>query len=119
MQHIIDTRALDKLRQLGGDNLVDRMVGLFLENGPARLQSAREALAEGRAGDAERFFHSLGSSAANLGAYGLEGLSRRLERMAGEGRLQAVEPLLPELEECLQEARGALLAATSPPAEGA
>lgn len=118
MQHVIDTRALDKLRQLGGDNLVARMVGLFLENGPARLESAREAVAEGRSGDAERFFHSLGSSAANLGAYGLEGLSRRLERLASEGRLEAIEPVLPELEECLLEARGALAAAVPPP-EGA
>lgn len=118
MQHILDVRALDKLRQLGGDRLVSRMVGLFLENGPARLLSAREALAEGRAQDAERFFHSLGSSAANLGAYGLEGLSRRLERLAGEERLEEIPPLLPELEECLREAREAL-AEVAPPAEGA
>lgn len=108
MQNVIDPRALDKLRQFGGDKLVRRMIDLFLENGPARVESAREALAEARVVDAERFFHSLGSSAANLGAYGLEGLSRRLERLANEGRVDDIPPLLPELDECVRDAVSAL-----------
>lgn len=116
MQQVVDVRALDKLRQLGGEKLVARMIGLFLENAPARVQSAREALDEGRVGDAERYFHSLGSSAANLGAYGLEGLSRRLERLASEGRPAGIPPLLPELDECLREA-GEILSGMVPGSE--
>ena len=64
----LQPQALEKLRTLGGEGLVSRVVALFLELGPQRLGDGRRALASGDLPTAERCFHSLRSSAANVGA---------------------------------------------------
>ena len=65
---ILDTVALDKLYEWGGAELKDKMIELFSQNAPDRLEGVRAGLGSGDLELAERSAHSLKSSAANLGA---------------------------------------------------
>lgn len=80
----IDPKMLERLRKLGGDDLLRRMVNLF---GTFAEPKLHDALAAYRAGDldgVERAAHSLKSSAANLGAQRVYELADKAERMASE-----------------------------------
>jgi HPt (histidine-containing phosphotransfer) domain-containing protein len=105
----LDPAALERLSEWGGDELRTRIIGLFLQHGPERVEGIRTGLrmasedldAEGIE-LAERSAHSLGSSAATLGGEALRDVSSRIERALAEGRKEAAVELLPELEEELR-----------------
>jgi HPt (histidine-containing phosphotransfer) domain-containing protein len=61
------------------------------------LQSAREALAAGRATDLHRHLHSLAGSAGMMGAEPLRQRAQQMEHHALEGRAAEVERELPQL----------------------
>jgi HPt (histidine-containing phosphotransfer) domain-containing protein len=82
----LDPEALTRLRRIGGDTLVDRMIEIFLENAPARVATVVAAAARGDAGGVEQAAHSLKSRAANIGALRLYALSERAETNAATGR---------------------------------
>ncbi len=87
-------QALEKLRTLGGEALVSRVVALFLELGPQRLGDGRRAMASGDLPTAERCFHSLRSSAANVGAVEVSRLAAVLEEEARRGEADPDELLV-------------------------
>jgi CheY-like chemotaxis protein len=79
--NFLDRTVLARLGKLE-PNLPRKLVDLFLEHTPGRLDSA---LAGGRAGDwkaVEAAAHSLKSSAGNLGAHRLRHLADRVESLA-------------------------------------
>jgi len=100
----IDPAALERLSEWGGGALRSRIIGLFLENAPERMEAIREGLAEERAGGedapelAERSAHSLASSAANVGAHMLATLSRRMESALVGGSRERTVQLLSAME---------------------
>lgn len=89
-----DPAALERLERLGGRQLVDRMLALFIENAPVRIAAAGKAASDGDARGVERAAHSLRSMAANVGASELQ---MRAEHV--ETTLAAEQPL--ELEEAV------------------
>lgn len=96
--HIIDPRALERLKEWGGDKLAGQMVRLFLKNSGTRMDQIRQGAESGDLDEAERGAHSLKSSAANIGAEVVRTFATRLESAALEKDLDAVRRLLPELE---------------------
>jgi HPt (histidine-containing phosphotransfer) domain-containing protein len=80
------------LERLGGDEqLLARVVGLFLEDCPARLMAIHEAV-DARSPDRIRAeAHALKGAAANLSAGELVEAARRLEQIGAEGRVEAAE----------------------------
>ncbi|MGH7507157.1 MAG: Hpt domain-containing protein [Longimicrobiales bacterium] len=108
-QPTIDRSALDKVLQLGGAKLLRRLIDMFLENAPERLDRARTAERNGDMDGLERATHSLKSTAGNLGARRLQMLAERIEDRAAALDTTAVRPLLPELENAYAAARTALL----------
>lgn len=82
---VLDPDAIARLHRIGGDNLVERMIEIFLENAPARVQGVVDAAARGDAAGVEQAAHSLKSMAANIGALRLYALSERTELAAAEG----------------------------------
>lgn len=94
-----DRRALEKLAAVGGDRLVLRMIDLFTEIVPQRLQGAREALDSGDFTTLERITHSLKSSAANVGLAVMRATAAEIERRAaGPIETSQIQPLLVELQ---------------------
>jgi HPt (histidine-containing phosphotransfer) domain-containing protein len=94
-----DPAALERLRAVGGDELVGRMIGLFLEHSPQRLVAARAGLRGGDWLAVERAAHSTKSSAANLGLEGFRGLAADLESAAAARDEAESDRLLRKLEE--------------------
>jgi HPt (histidine-containing phosphotransfer) domain-containing protein len=106
---ILERAALDKVLQLGGPTLLRRLIDMFLENAPARLERARDAERSGALRDLEQATHSLKSTAGNLGARRLQLLSERIEGLAADGSADGVRPLMTQLDEAYTAAREALL----------
>jgi two-component system, cell cycle response regulator DivK len=105
---IVDSKALERLRNLGGDSLVRRMIELFCSHTSAKVKEARECLKRDDLQNFGRAIHSLRSSAGNVGASLLFDLAGRLERLAIENKGPEVRLLFPELEHALQQAAAQL-----------
>lgn len=94
----LDPAALARLRELGGEDLIAKMIDLFLENTPKRIQAALQGEKSGSWHEVERAAHSIKSSAANLGFEGLRGLALEIEGAAERRRGAAIAPMLRELQ---------------------
>lgn len=105
---VLDPKALDRLREWGGEKLLSEMVRLFLENAPQRMDQIRQGVGEGSLADGERGAHSLKSSAANLGAERLRALAAEAEQAASDENKDGVITLLPELEDAFSQVITAL-----------
>jgi HPt (histidine-containing phosphotransfer) domain-containing protein len=110
-----DPAALERLRELGGEGLVQKMIELFLENTPARIRSAVGALEAGAWPEVERAAHSIKSSAASLGFGGVSRLALEIEEAAGREDARALGPLLEELKAAYPGLQGALEELRRPP----
>ena len=100
----VDSGALVRLDRIGGNDFVVEMIELFLENAPLRLQAAREALEGDDLTTLHRSVHSLKSTAANLGARALQATAQAAEARANEHDLEALPPLLDDLDRQFDEA---------------
>ncbi len=108
MVKALDGKALVNLYNIGGKDLVLRMIDGFLANTPERLSAAKISLDALDARKIHLIFHSLKASAANLGTDRLRSLCEAMELMALEGRLQGIPDLFPALEDAYREAAAKL-----------
>lgn len=105
---IIDTQALDRLREWGGEKLAGQMVRLFLKNSGTRMDQIRHGVDGGDLDETERGAHSLKSSAANIGAEVLRTLATRMESAALDANEDGARALLPDLEAAYSNAMAEL-----------
>jgi len=78
----VDSAALQRLLRVGGRDLLEKMVALFLHNTPQRLSLIRTGT-EGRDwASVERAAHSMKSSAAYLGLRDLRARAEAAEDLA-------------------------------------
>jgi two-component system sensor histidine kinase/response regulator len=88
--------ALDRaavMERLGGDvDLFADVIGLFLEDCPARVAAIKAAIDEGDAVALSAAAHVLKGVAANLSAAGLFEAAQTLERLGAESRLEPAKP---------------------------
>lgn len=102
-----DVSALERLVRFGGVKLLHGMVDVFEESVPSRVEALRSALAAGDAATLQRTFHSLKSSAAQLGAMRLSAMSREGETLlAGGGSAHEAAPLVNAVEGELERSLG-------------
>jgi PAS domain S-box-containing protein len=80
-----------------------RIVGIFLQDAPQRIEMARQALRSGDAAGLSREIHSLRGSAAYLGMKALLEECGRLEALANAGELASMARNLERLEQLLDE----------------
>ncbi len=83
----LDQAVLDRLLDWGGDTLLARMIDLFLEAAPARVEEIEDASVTGDLEALARAAHSLKSSAGNLGAERLRRAVIELETFGPEATL--------------------------------
>jgi HPt (histidine-containing phosphotransfer) domain-containing protein len=103
--------ALEKLRELGGDEFLADLIDTFLGEAPALLATLRRALEQEDAGEVRRAAHTLKSNGATFGDEDFSELCRELEARAKEGRLDGAGELADRIEQGyarLQEALAAL-----------
>lgn len=100
-----DPDAIDRLRRLGGGELVRRMGRLFVSLGEERVAAARAGVTYGDLDTIERAAHSLKSSAGNVGAVELQRAAETAERASAEGRRAAAAAGVEAMERAFAEAR--------------
>jgi signal transduction histidine kinase/DNA-binding response OmpR family regulator len=115
---VFTPEPLESLRALKSDGwaeLVERVLGIYLERAPALVEELRAAARERDATRLNRAAHSLKSASANVGAAGLAEMAAQLEAEARTGApdwdSQRVEVLAGEFEqarEALERFRGNL-----------
>ena len=108
----IDPDAVAQLRRMGGDDLVLRIVAVFLEQGDERVAGAEAALARADREGVRQACHALRSSALQLGAAALaeaclagEAAARTEGSSSAVAMAGAVVRLRPELEAAVQAFR--------------
>ncbi len=102
---VVDRAALGRLREWGGADLPLKMIALFLEHAPQRMEQIRRGAEQGELRTAEMGAHSLKSTSGNVGALELSGLAAQAEDLAQAGDVKALAALLPRMERALEEAR--------------
>ena len=101
----VDSAALQRLLSVGGRDLLEKMVALFLRNTPERLSLLRTG-AEGRDwASVERAAHSMKSSAAHLGLRDLQARAETAEDLARNDQGPEITPLLSGLDQAFAAAR--------------
>jgi HPt (histidine-containing phosphotransfer) domain-containing protein len=97
-----DPDALKRLERFGGLKLREELTTLFLKEAPARIATARTALAGGDVEAVRAMAHMLKSSAGQMGALRVEHICARLE--SADPSLE-IAPALLELDEELARYR--------------
>jgi HPt (histidine-containing phosphotransfer) domain-containing protein len=86
------------LRWLGGDQqLLRELVGIFIDDGPKRIEALRAAMTAPDGRQLEQIAHSLKGSAAILGAVRLQETALAVEESAHNGRADHAAHLVPGL----------------------
>lgn len=95
--------SLDRLIEIGGKVLVCKVIALFLQNVPERVQILRQQCGDGDLSSLERTAHSIKSSAANLGLMQLRFLSQQLELSASQNQSDDCKQWIERLENVFQK----------------
>ncbi|WP_244929092.1 response regulator [Nocardioides sp. W7] len=108
----LDLERLEMLRDLdpGNTTYLDRAIGNFMTNSHTAVDTIRAAIVGDDAAGLRAAAHKLAGSALNLGAPFAGESARQLEFIGDAETVEGALDLLPDLEESLERARGALLA---------
>lgn len=93
-----DGAAITRLERIGGRKLVREMLAIVLEYVPKKLEAARDGERAGDLDAIQHAVHPIRSSAANVGARGVQELASRIERLAIDKQPGQIPALLRELE---------------------
>ncbi len=108
---VSDGGDLDQLIAIRASNppeIVDRLVGLYLEDTPVQMARLRQAAGSGDARKLERVAHLLRGSSASIGATRMQSLASDVEARSRRGELGAAGAALEALEGAWLVTRGAL-----------
>ena len=84
---MINLEIFNKLQEIGGSRLANKIIDLFFEHMPEKIHSLSNALQIKDLISLERTAHSMKSSAANLGLEKMQHLCTQLELKAREQNL--------------------------------
>jgi CheY-like chemotaxis protein len=114
----LDPAVLQGLRrEEGGEELVGRLVALFLEHAPKRVREVEKHLRDRDGEGAASAAHALRGSALNVGAQSLAAGCAELEERLQVGELEAAAALVPQLARALADTEAALRAEAGQPVE--
>lgn len=94
---------------VGADTVTD-LIDLYVVDAPRHVADIRRALTNRDANGLRRSAHTLKSTAATVGALPLAEVCKDIERLAREGKLDEVAPLLNMLAQLDGESRTAAVA---------
>jgi HPt (histidine-containing phosphotransfer) domain-containing protein len=100
-QSVIDQKVLDNIRALqeeGKEDLLNKIITIFLNDSPERLEELRKAVNSGDAPSINRIAHTLKSSCANLGAMNLSSHFKEMEAMGRTNSIEQAPELLSQIE---------------------
>lgn len=98
---VLDPAVIETLRQLtppGEPDVLNEVLGLFVEDVPVRIARLRAAWQSGDAVAVQRAAHSLKGSAGNIGATEMLAVCKELDQQGHAGDLSRLPPLVASLE---------------------
>jgi HPt (histidine-containing phosphotransfer) domain-containing protein len=95
----------------GDRDLLQELIGVFLEDAPQRIEGVRRALADGDADALYKAAHALKGSAGNFGAPNVVSRANRLEALAQENDLETATTQFTSLVAEMDDLVGELMAA--------
>jgi CheY-like chemotaxis protein len=95
---VIDPTTLSSLSTLGGQDMLDEILTLFVQDTPARIASLDAALREADTLRVRREAHALKGSCRSLGAVRMGALCDAIERSATSGEMDTTGALIDDLE---------------------
>lgn len=107
----IDPEAIENLRALNPDDedaFLKDIIGIFLEDTPARIAELKQCLAAYDQPKFTRAAHSIKGSASNLGATRVRAVAEKLEHQSRHSGLDGLDPLLADLETAFATAKAEL-----------
>jgi signal transduction histidine kinase/CheY-like chemotaxis protein/HPt (histidine-containing phosphotransfer) domain-containing protein len=110
-QSVIDGKVLENIRALqedGEEDLLKKIITIFLNDSPERLRELRKAVTSGDAPSINRIAHTLKSSCANLGAMNLSSHFKAMEDMGRKNSIENTPELLSQIETEFKEVEAAL-----------
>jgi two-component system sensor histidine kinase/response regulator len=109
---VIDKQALDAICALQeeGEDLLSKIITIFLNDSPERLVELRKAVNSGDAPSINRIAHTLKSSCAHLGALNLSSLFKEMEAMGRNNSIEDTPQLLSHIETEFKAVEAALRA---------
>ena len=93
-----DSEAVARMRRLGGDDLVRKVSGLFIETGRLRMTDLRGGVAAADLTAVARAVHSIRGSAGNVGALSVLQCATEIEQAALGARADEMPALVARLE---------------------
>jgi len=110
---VLDRQTLNAIRDLqspGEEDLLVKLVGLFVDLLPAQLLALRLAIGDNNASRVEEVAHKLKSSSGNLGATKMSDLCSQLVDLAESGNLELAPPVYEKIMSEAEKVRTALSA---------
>lgn len=101
----LDSAALERLRQLGGEKFAGDMIDLFLDYGGKKVAETGAARQAGNLAGVASAAHALKSSAGNVGAVRVQQRAAQAEQSAKAGLADAVAADVAALERAFAEIR--------------
>lgn len=105
---VLDPSAMERLKRIGGDRLVEKMLVSFDAFAHEKVAEIRQAVTHEQWEQAGRAAHALKSSAGNVGAMELQRLSFAVECAGREDDGESIPGLVTELIEAFETAKSAL-----------
>jgi PAS domain S-box-containing protein len=94
---VLDARALEQLRAIGGAEFVGELAGTFLAETPSLIDALRRACVEGDAQELRREAHTLKTHGRTFGADVLADVCQQLEMLAAAGTLDGTAELVEQI----------------------
>jgi HPt (histidine-containing phosphotransfer) domain-containing protein len=110
-ESLIDPEAIENLRALtpdDPDSFLREIIGIFLDDTPARIADLRKSLASADQSEFTRAAHSIKGSSSNLGANQLRAIAAELEHRGKVEGIAALSSRVDDLETAFASARLAL-----------
>ena len=111
MKEVLDMAVVDELLSIcddGDPELLLDLIGMFLNDGPQKVQAVAAGLADRDFERMERAAHSLKGSSGNLGARALQDTCEQLQQATRRRDLARSQQLEPQLQQHFEQARTAL-----------
>lgn len=86
----IDINAIERLKKIGGDKLMNQIIEIYLNDTPAKVDIAMQAVEANDLDKIADIVHSLKSSSGNVGAMNLSQLANKIEVDIRTGNRQNV-----------------------------
>ena len=96
---VIDKTTFDELKEMSGDDFINELIDTFLEDAPKMIADINSGFATNNADIFRRAAHSMKSNAATFGASQLAALSKELETLGKESKLNEAGDKLQALDE--------------------